>query len=215
MARGSRSRRGRRWVWRALAVFFLAAAAWVGWLYLQIKAVAEQDDARPADAIAVFGAAEYLGHPSPVLHARLDHAVELYQEKMAPLVITLGGGGAGDGGNTEGAVGRNYLLAQGIPYDHIVAETRSIDTEEQVRNLAEIARTNKLHSIVVVSDGTHLFRIAQECRASGLTVYTSPRPPLGHVDQWDRAMRYLHEILSYTVLKLHLNLRWLHGKVGL
>ena len=202
-------------LWRLLVLLLLATSLWFGWLYVQIKAVADRDEAHPADAIAVFGAAEYLGHPSPVLHARLDHAVELYQEKIAPLVITLGGGGAGDAGNTEGAVGRDYLLANGIPYDHLIAETRSIDTEEQVHSLAGIARADHLRSIVVVSDGTHLFRIAQECRAAGLTVYTSPRAAMGHVDRWDLGQRYLHEMLSYTFLKLHLNLKWLHGKVGL
>jgi len=193
----------------------LAGAVWFGWLYTQIKAVAVRDEARPADAIAVFGAAEYLGHPSPVLHARLDHAVQLYREKMAPVVITLGGGAAGDGGRTEGAVGRDYLLANGIPYSQIVAETRSIDTEEQVEDLAAIARQRHFGRIVVVSDATHLFRIQKECEAAGLQVYTSPRMTVGHVDAWELSQRYLHEMLSYTLLKLHLNLEWLHGKVGL
>ena len=196
-------------------IVLFAGLIWFGWLYTQIKGVADRDEARPADAIAVFGAAEYLGHPSPVLHARLDHAAELYEEKIAPLVITLGGGAAGDAGNTEGAVGRDYLLAKGVPYEAIVAETRSIDTEEQVGDLALIARSRGLKRIVVVSDGTHLFRIQKECETSGLAVYTSPRAPLGHVDRWDLAMRYMHEMLSYTLVKLHLNLEWLHGKVEL
>ncbi|HEY5054882.1 MAG TPA: YdcF family protein [Acidobacteriaceae bacterium] len=193
----------------------LAGAVWFGWLYTQIKGVAVRDEARPAAAIAVFGAAEYGGHPSPVLHARLDHAVELYREKMAPVVITLGGGAAGDGGRTEGAVGRDYLLANGIPYSQIIAETRSIDTEEQVMDLAAIARQRHFDRIVVVSDGTHLFRIQKECEAAGLQVYTSPRMTVGHVDAWDLSQRYLHEMLSYTLLKLHLDVGWLHGRVGL
>ena len=82
---------------------------WFGWLYYQINAVAVQDEARRSDAIAVFGAAEYAGRPSPVLHARLDHAVELYREQIAPLVITLGGGSDRDSGLTEGGVGRDSL----------------------------------------------------------------------------------------------------------
>lgn len=201
-----------RW---ALSLLLLVAAVWFAWLYTQIKDVADRDEARPADAIAVFGAAEYWGHPSPVLHARLDHAVELYQEKIAPLVITLGGGTRGDAGNTEGAVGRDYLLAKGVPYEAIIAETQSIDTEEQVRDLAAIAQSHHLGRIVVVSDGTHLFRIQKECEAAGLSVYTSPRAPLGHVGSWDLAMRYLHEMLSYTFVRLHLNLDWLHGRVDI
>jgi uncharacterized SAM-binding protein YcdF (DUF218 family) len=207
-----RSSQARRWLLRLVAVALLAALGWFAWLYYQINAVAEMDQARPADAIAVFGAAEYLGRPSPVLHARLDHAVDLYREHIAPLVITLGGGSNLDAGMTEGGVGRDYLLANGVPYDQIVAETESVDTEQQVAKLAEIARTRNLRTIVVVSDGTHLFRIRQLCVAAGLTVYPSPRPALGHIDGLDMAQRYFHEMLSYTLLRLHLDFVWLHGK---
>ncbi len=188
----------------------LVALLWFGWVYYQIDTVAREDQAQTADAIAVFGAAEYSGHPSPVLHARLDHAVDLYKRQIAPLIITLGGGGDKDSGNTEGGVGRDYLLANGVPYDKIIAETRSIDTEEQVQRLAAIAEADNLHHIVVVSDGTHLFRIRELCREAGLDVYTSPRPSLGHISNLDLTERYLHEILSYTSLKLNLHVSWLH-----
>jgi uncharacterized SAM-binding protein YcdF (DUF218 family) len=210
--RRRRGSRAGRWLLRLAAAALLIALGWFGWLYLQINAVAMQDEARPADAIAVFGAAEYLGHPSPVLHARLDHAVELYREDIAPLVITLGGGSDLDAGMTEGGVGRDYLLANGVPFDQIIAETQSVDTEQQVAKLAQIARKRKLKNIVVVSDGTHLFRIRKLCEDVGLTVYTSPRPALGHIDGWDMALRYFHEMLSYTALRLHLHFGWLHGK---
>jgi uncharacterized SAM-binding protein YcdF (DUF218 family) len=195
---------------RLLALFLLAALGWFVWVYQQIAAVATEDQAQPADAIAVFGAAEYSGHPSPVFHARLDHAVELYRKQIAPLVITLGGGGDKDSGNTEGGVGRDYLLANGIPFGNIIAETRSIDTEQQVHRLAAIARENNLKSIVVVSDGTHLFRIRKLCQDVGLHVYTSPRPALGHISNYDLSMRYFHEMLGYTAWRLHLNQTWLH-----
>jgi uncharacterized SAM-binding protein YcdF (DUF218 family) len=178
---------------------------WFGWVYYQINSVASQDHAQPADAIAVFGAAEYSGHPSPVFHARLDHAVHLYERQIAPIIITLGGGGGDkDSGNTEGAVGRDYLLASGVPYDKIIAETRSVDTEQQVARLAAIAAADHLEHIVVVSDGTHLFRIRELCRDAGLDVYTSPRPALGHISDLDLFERYAHEMLSYTALRLHL-----------
>ena len=196
---------------RVLCLILFAAIAWSIWVYYQISTVAGQDQAQPADAIAVFGAAEYSGHPSPVFHARLDHAVELYRKQIAPLVITLGGGSDKDSGNTEGGVGRDYLLANGIPFGSIIAETRSTDTEQQVRRLAAIARENNLHHIVVVSDGTHLFRIRQLCQDAGLDVYTSPRPTVGHISNYDLAMRYVHEIISYTASRLNLNIDWLHG----
>jgi uncharacterized SAM-binding protein YcdF (DUF218 family) len=197
-----------RWV---LGGVLAVALVWVGWLYFQINAVAAHDQARTADAIAVFGAAEYSGRPSPVLHARLDHAVELFREGIAPLVITLGGGSDLDQGMTEGGVGRDYLLANGVPNDRIIPETKSIDTEQQVARLKEIARQRHLNTIVVVSDGTHLFRIQKLCEDAGLMVYTSPRPAVGHIDAWDEAQRYFHEMLSYTLLRLHMD-GWVHGK---
>jgi uncharacterized SAM-binding protein YcdF (DUF218 family) len=191
-------------------LLLVAAVAWFTWVYRQIEWTAHIDNAQHADAIAVFGAAEYAGRPSPVLHARLDKAVALYDQGIAPVVITLGGGLAKDSGLTEGGVGRDYLLANGVPYDRIIAETHSIDTEQQVQRLAVIAARQHFRTIVVVSDGTHLFRIAALCQRAGLHVYTSPRAPLGHIDDIDAAERMLHEMLSYTAIRMDLNIGWLH-----
>jgi uncharacterized SAM-binding protein YcdF (DUF218 family) len=198
--------------WTVLLVL-LAAAGWTVWVYRQIEATATIDRAQRADAIAVFGAAEYAGRPSPVLHARLDKAVALYDREIAPVIITLGGGQDKDSGKTEGGVGRDYLLANGVPYDQIIAETQSVDTEQQVQRLKEIAAQRNFHTIVVVSDGTHLFRIALLCKRAGLTVYTSPRAPLGHIDDLDEAQRMMHEIISYTSVRLDLHLSWLHREL--
>ncbi len=199
-----------------LGIVLLAALVWFVWLYHQISYTAGIDNAQRADAIAVFGAAEYSGRPSPVFHARLDKALALYQRGLAPLIITLGGGSSADAGNTEGGAGRDYLLANGVPLEHIVAETTSVDTEQQVDRLSELADDRNLRSIDVVSDGTHLYRIALLCRRSGLTVYTSPRAALGHLDDLDRVQRILHEMLSSTsvILNLHASAlhRWLLGK---
>jgi uncharacterized SAM-binding protein YcdF (DUF218 family) len=204
------------WLRNLFLLALLAAIIWSAWVCVQINAVAQEDQAQPCDAIAVFGAAEYSGHPSPVYHARLDHVVELYRRKVAPLIITLGGGNDRDSGNTEGGVGRDYLLANGVPFADIVVETHSIDTEQQVHRLAAIARENNLQHITVVSDGTHLFRIRELCRDAGLDVYTSPRPTLGHISDLDLTERYAHEMLSYTALRLHLHSsrlhRWLENK---
>ena len=206
----NRSSTGLIFLRRVFALFLLVTLVWFVWVYQQIASVADHDEAQSADAIAVFGAAEYLGRPSPVFHARLDHAVDLYRMQIAPLVITLGGGSDKDSGNTEGGVGRDYLLANGIPFGNIIAETRSVDTEQQVHRLAAIAHENKLRHIVVVSDATHLFRIRELCREAGLDVYTSPRGSIGHISNYDLFMRYFHEILSYTSLRLHLDISWLH-----
>ena len=206
----SRKPRSAHWMRWLVLVLVLVIAGWFTWVYRQIVATANIDNAQPADAIAVFGAAEYAGRPSPVLHARLDKAVSLYDEDMAPVIVTLGGGADKDSGKTEAGVGRDYLLANGVPFDKIIAETKSLDTEQQVNSLANIAKREHFRHIIVVSDGTHLFRIALLCRRAGLEVYTSPRAALGHIDDIDAAKRVTHEMLSYTALRMDLRASRLH-----
>lgn len=187
------------------AIVVLGAIAWVAWVDSQIRYYATHDEARPASAIAVFGAAEYDGRPSPVLRARLDHGLALYRQNIAPLVITLGGGAPADR-HSEGGVGRAYLMAHGVPGSAIIAETKSDNTEQSARRLARIARANHLGLIIVVSDGTHLFRVHALCSSMGLNVLTSPRPERGlpFTLEWKRT---IHEILSYTFWRL----KWLVG----
>ncbi len=192
-----------RWIFVLLGLLVLASLIWCRWVYIQIQHYASQDQSAPADAIAVFGAAEYAGHPSPVFRARLDHAESLYSRGIAPLIITLGG----DGGDqySEGAVGQQYLEGAGVPESDIIAETESTSTDESVRRLAVIARTNGLRRIVVVSDGTHLFRIHQICAANGLDVLTSPRPRVPIEGNSGETERIEHEIVSYTLWRLRLD----------
>ena len=190
-------------LWTA-GTLVVGTVGWVLWVNGQIRYYARRDESRPADAIAVFGAAEYDGRPSPVLRARLDHALELYRRGLAPLMITLGGGDPADL-HSEGGVGHDYLLAHGVPEKAIIAETQSDNTEQSAERLAVIARTNGFKNIVVVSDGTHLFRIHAICAEDGLQVYTSPRPVGRSIPKEQRFKRLSHEIVSYTAwrLKLH------------
>lgn len=207
--RKARQGRDTRHPWRTLLILSaLAVVVWFVSLYIRIDRYSRLDHAAPSDAIAVFGAAQYLGHPSPVFHARLDHAVSLYRKGLAPTIITLGGAADGRTGQSEGGVGRDYLLAQGIPYDHILAETQSADTEEQVDALVRLSAQRHLHRIIAVSDGTHLFRIHALCRSRGLNVLTSPRPAFGNLSAWGQAARDTHEMLGYTLLKVHLQAEW-------
>jgi uncharacterized SAM-binding protein YcdF (DUF218 family) len=192
--------------WIIAAVVLLAAVAWVARIDSQIRYYATHDQAQPANAIAVFGAAEYDGRPSPVLRARLDHGLALYQEKIAPLIITLGGGSPADR-HSEGGVGRDYLMARGVPGSAIIAETESDNTEQSVKRLATIARTNHLGTIVVVSDGTHLFRVRALCSSMGLNVLTSPRQEAHPLPFSTRMKRTDHEVLSYTFWRV----KWLIG----
>jgi uncharacterized SAM-binding protein YcdF (DUF218 family) len=188
-----------------LAIVVVAAVAgWLLWVDGRIDYYAHLDEARPADAIAIFGAAEYDGHPSPVFRARLDHGLALYQQGFAPMIITLGGGAEEDS-HSEGGVGHDYLLAHGVPESRIIAETQSSNTKESVERLGVIARANHLQRIVVVSDGTHLFRIHVLCAAEGLDVYTSPRPPGKPITRMQALQRLWHEIGSYTAWRLHMH----------
>jgi len=209
MTRKSKPKR-RNWILRIAIVlaFALAAGAlgWCRWVYSQIEDYAGRDQAASSlsvDAIAVFGAAEYDGRPSPVYRARLDHALTLFQRGVAPLLITLGGNG-GDQYN-EGAVGREYLMGMGVPESAIIAETESRSTEESARRIAVIARANGLRRLVIVSDGTHLFRIHEICSADGLDVLTSPRPRIAVEGGSQEFERVAHEILSYTAWRMHLH----------
>ena len=186
-----------------VVLVLVGAAVWCHWVYAQIETYASWDQAAPADAIGVLGAAEYDGRPSPVYRARLDHALELYHRGIAPLIITLGGPG-GDA-YTEGTVGEQYLISKGVPEEDIIAETESRNTEESARRIAVIARVNGLHRLVIVSDGTHLFRIHAICAADGLDVLTSPRSRPAVEDKTLQSERIGHEILSYTLWRLHLH----------
>jgi uncharacterized SAM-binding protein YcdF (DUF218 family) len=197
-----RPRRVRRTLGGLLALAAVGAGCWVLWVYRQIDYYAKLDEARSADAIAIFGAAEYDGRPSPVLRARLEQGLLLYQRGLAPLIITLGG--SGDPQHSEGGVGHDFLVAQGVPESRIIAETQSRTTDASVRRLAAIAQANHIRSILAVSDGTHLFRIHQLCESYGLTVYTSPRPEARRIGRWAQVERLAHEIVSYTGWKLGL-----------
>ncbi len=185
----------------------LVCFAWFWWLFIEIRETSYTIQTLPADAIAVFGAAEYNGRPSPVLNARLEHALDLYRRGLAPLLISLGGGAGSqsDPQSSEGAVGRDFFLTHGVPDRRIIAETTSSDTEESVDRLTAIARENHLRTILVVSDGTHMFRIRELCRAQGLHVLLSPRETGKSVGQLEIAERYLHEMASYTLWRLHLH----------
>jgi uncharacterized SAM-binding protein YcdF (DUF218 family) len=202
-----RGRRGSRLALKAVGLLLLlgvvAVLGWSRWVYVQIQWYASRDQAAPSDAIAVFGAAEYDGKPSPVYRARLDHALSLYHRGIAPLMITLGGPG-GDK-FTEGAVGQEYLMSMGVPEGSIIAETESRTTEESARRIAVIARANGLRRLVIVSDPNHLFRIHSICAADGLNVLTSPRPRVAIAGGSDVIEPIAHEVLSYTLWRLHLH----------
>jgi uncharacterized SAM-binding protein YcdF (DUF218 family) len=192
-----------RWNKWLLWTLVLAPACYSATVYVRILNQAEQDETRPADAIVVFGAAEYDGRPSPVYKARLDHAAQLFHRGMAPIVITTGGAG-GDLHFNEGEVGREYLKTLGIPDSQLIAETQSPDTAESARRVGTIMSVNGMHSCLAVSDGYHIFRIKHMLGREGVTVYGAPRPNSRPQTLWKRQESAWHEIGSYTLWLMHL-----------
>lgn len=189
---------------RLLLVGLLAVLAYTAVVYFHIVRQSEKDESRSADAIVVFGAAEYVGRPSPVFKARLDHAADLFRKGLAPVVITTGGAGA-DPKFNEGAVGREYLKSLGIPDDHLIAETQSTDTAESARRVSTIMHANHMNTCLAVSDGYHIFRIKQMLAREGVTAYGAPRPNSKPQSFGKRNEAVLHEIASYTLWLLHLS----------
>src|SRR4051812_11487041 len=132
-----------------------------------------RDEARPAQAIVVLGAAQYAGKPSPVLRARLDHALELWNRHLASLMILTGGTGEGDT-TSEAAVGRTYVRKRGVPDSAIIEENADRTTSESMRAVAGMLEVRGLQSALLVSDPFHMLRLRILARRFGFTPYTSP-----------------------------------------
>jgi uncharacterized SAM-binding protein YcdF (DUF218 family) len=138
-----------------------------------VEIAGRRDEARKADAIVVLGAAQYVGRPSPVLRARLDHAVSLWKGGFAPLLILTGGMGQGDT-TSEAAVARKYAMSRGVPDRAIVLEREGRTTSESMRAVARIMDDHEKTSAILVSDPFHMLRLSILARRHGLEPYTSP-----------------------------------------
>ena len=179
-----------------VVLLFLAVTA------VQVVRTSSLQQNHPADAIVVFGAAEYSGHPSPVLRARLDHAFDLYASRLAPVLITTGGAAA-DPRFSEGGVGRDYLMRRGVPERSLIAETQGRDTSESAVRVAVIMHANGLHSCIAVSDAYHVFRIRKLLEHEGIgPVYVAPRPDSKPHSAAQRAIAVLRESASYFLWRV-------------
>jgi uncharacterized SAM-binding protein YcdF (DUF218 family) len=167
----------------------------------RIVRAAGEAPAKKADVIAIFGAAEYAGRPSPVYRARLDHAYALFEKGMAPVVITTGGA-AQDPDFSEGGVGRDYLLRRGVPEQDLIAETQGSDTAQSAARVANIMRANGMHSCIAVSDAYHVFRIRALLEHEGVQVELAPRPESRPHPLWERFAAVMREAASYLVWEL-------------
>jgi uncharacterized SAM-binding protein YcdF (DUF218 family) len=191
-----------RWFFRLVVLAVVALAIFLAAASVRIVHTASLQQLHPVDAIVVFGAAEYSGHPSPVLRARLDHAYELFQRGIAPVVITTGGAGS-DPSFSEGGVSRDYLMHRGIPERSLIAETHGHDTAESAVRVGVIMHANGLHSCVAVSDAYHVFRIRKLLEHEDIgPVYVAPRPDSRPHNLGLRMLAVLREAASYLLWRL-------------
>ena len=191
-----------RWWVRLLVVVLGLVLLLVVATSVKVVETAGKQEVQPADAIVVFGAAEYSGRPSPVWRARLDHAFALYQRGVAPVIITTGGAAA-DPHYSEGGVGRDYLMHRGVPERSLIAEMQGRDTSESAERVAVIMRANHLRSCVAVSDAYHVFRIRKLLEHEGIgPVYTAPRLDTRPHSLLQRAGSALRESVSYLLWRI-------------
>jgi uncharacterized SAM-binding protein YcdF (DUF218 family) len=154
------------------AIAVLCLVVWVSFVIAIIDA-GRGDQASPADAIVVLGAAQYEGRPSPVLRARLDHAISLWNAGLAPRMIVTGGRGVGDT-TSEAAVGMRYLVQHGIPADSISMDTEGLTTSESMVTVRQLLGTKAYPSVLVVSDPFHMLRLAILARRLHMIPLLSP-----------------------------------------
>jgi len=155
-----------------LALLLLLALGYIASLACVIVA-SRQDQRRPADAIVVLGAAQYNGKPSPVLRARLDHALTLYREGLAPTIVVTGGIGTGDR-VSEATVGQQYLVQQRVPVSAVVVRPEGRSTQASILAVAHWIGEQRLHRVLLVSDPFHMLRLRLEAEHAHLEAWTSP-----------------------------------------
>ena len=157
-----------------LMVLGLLLLVWVTSLGA-VLAWERNDQTRPVSAIVVLGAAQYVGRPSPVLRARLDHAITLFHRRLAPLMIVTGGTGDGDT-TSEAAVSQRYAIRRGVPASAILMENKGRTTSESMEGVAAILRSRSRRDVLLVSDPFHMLRLTILARRHGLEPYASPTP---------------------------------------
>lgn len=158
---------------RVLVALLLVLLTLYAGSFLAVYIASRMDQHQPVDAIVVLGAAQYNGKPSPVLRARLDHASDLYREGLAPTVVVTGGIGPGDR-VSEATVGRQYLVAHGVPENAVVVRPEGRSTQASMQSVAQWAQSHEIKRVLLVSDPFHMLRLRLEAGRTSLIAFTSP-----------------------------------------
>jgi uncharacterized SAM-binding protein YcdF (DUF218 family) len=156
-----------------LLVVLALTVLYVGFNFAEVVWKSRQDEAQPSQAIVVLGAAQYDGTPSPVFEARLDHALDLYREGLAPVIVVTGGRQEGDR-FTEATAGANYLIAQGVPDEDIRREVDAHNSWESLAAVARILDDEGIDDVLLVSDPYHSYRLDAIAGELGLNAHVSP-----------------------------------------
>jgi len=190
-------RRAWRWLLRLLVLGVLWLAGVATWIHL----VGERDEAGPADAIIVLGAAAYDAVPSPVFRARIEHGLDLYRSGHAGVLIFTGGYGGGGARFAESQVARRYAMRNGIPERDILIESSSQTTYQNLFQARQLMLDHGLQSAIVVSDPLHMARALRLCRRLGIRAVGSPTPSTRF-----RSFRTRWEFLAREVYFFHRDL---------
>jgi uncharacterized SAM-binding protein YcdF (DUF218 family) len=169
-------RAGPRWfriAWKVALGVLVLLVLYVGGTFIQVWQTSREDQAQPAGAIVVMGAAQYDGDPSPVYEARLQHAVDLYEEGLSDTIVVTGGQQAGDRFN-EAQAGEMWLLEQGIPEENVLLETDGRNSWESLAASARFLREDGIEDVIIVSDPYHSKRLEEIADELGMEAYVSP-----------------------------------------
>ena len=163
--------------WGAMLVVLVLVSISLYWVHVygEVRYLAANDAAHAAEAIVVLGAAQYNGKPSKVFQARLDHAFYLYEKGYSKAIITTGSYGP-DPNYSEAHVGTEDLKKKGVDAADIMTEQASLTTHDSIRAASRLLRSKGWKTVLVVSDGFHLFRVKTMFEDEGITAYTSPAP---------------------------------------
>ena len=158
---------------KVAAALLAAVVLYLGITFAQVWMAARRDQARPSQAILVFGTAQYNGVPSPVLAARLDHAIDLYRKGLAPVIVVTGGNQPGDQ-FTEATASANYLIERGVPDEDVLREVSGTSSWQSLAAAANFLAERDIDDVLLVSDPFHSFRIRAMASELGLEGRASP-----------------------------------------
>lgn len=201
----SRKSRGwRRWILIAGVIVVLLLVLIPFLVLAAVYRQARSNEAQAVDAIVVLGAAQFNGVPSQVFRARLDTAYDLYQEGYAPMIVVTGGRILGDQ-FTEAEAGKTYLVDRGVPADAILMENVSHNTAASFEGVQRILKPRGVESLLVVSDGFHLYRSKMLAEDAGFNAYgyAAENSPI-RKDSATELRYMIRETLGVLAWKLHI-----------